>query len=54
MDKLKVIMQEPTGSRRTFFYDVKDEKDTEEVLEMIRESIKPGFSMESYQVVRKK
>jgi hypothetical protein len=27
MDKLKVIIEEPSGSRRSFFYNVKNEEE---------------------------
>ena len=54
MDKLKIIIEEPTGSRRTFLYNTKSEKDTNEILQMVRESLRPGFSIASHTVVEEK
>jgi hypothetical protein len=51
MDKFEIMMIEPTGNRRKFIYDVKTQKDADEVLEMIKESLKPGFAIESSRYV---
>jgi hypothetical protein len=47
MDKFQIMMVEPTGNRRKFVYDVKTQKDADEILEMVKENIKPGFEIES-------
>jgi DNA-binding transcriptional regulator WhiA len=47
MDKFEIMMVEPTGNRRKFVYDVRTKQDADEVLEMIKESLKPGFEIES-------
>ena len=33
MDKLKVIIEEPSGSRRSFFYNVKSEEEAKDIAE---------------------
>lgn len=48
MDKFQIMMVEPTGNRRKFVYDVKTQKDADEILEMVKENLKPGFAIESF------
>jgi len=45
MDKLKIIIEEPSGSRRSFFYNVKSEQEAHDIVKMVEESLKPNFSM---------
>ena len=45
MDKVKIIIEEPSGSRRSFFYNVKSEKEAKEIVKMVEKSLKPNFSM---------
>jgi S-ribosylhomocysteine lyase LuxS involved in autoinducer biosynthesis len=45
MDKVKIIIEEPSGSRRSFFYNVKDEQEAKDIVKMVEESLKPNFSM---------
>jgi hypothetical protein len=48
MDKLKIIIEEPSGSRRSFFYNVKSEEEAMILQNGIKKSLKPNFSMASW------
>ena len=54
MDKLKVIIEEPSGSRRSFFYNVKSEKEAKEIADGIEKDLKPNFSMASWKYLADK
>ena len=54
MDKLKVIIEEPSGSRRSFFYNVKSEEEAKGIAEGIEKELKPNFSMASWKYTRDK
>jgi S-ribosylhomocysteine lyase LuxS involved in autoinducer biosynthesis len=45
MDKVKIIIEEPSGSRRSFFYNVKNEQEAKDIVKMVEKSLKPNFSM---------
>lgn len=48
MDTLKIIIEEPSGSRRSFFYNVKDEAEAKDIVKMVEGSLKPNFSLASW------
>jgi hypothetical protein len=48
MDTLKIIIEEPSGSRRPFFYNVKDEAEAKEIVKGIKADLKPNFSLASW------
>jgi hypothetical protein len=48
MDKLKIIIEEPSGSRRSFFYNVKDEAEAKDIVKGIKKDLKPNFSLASW------
>ena len=48
MDKLKVIIEEPSGSRRSFFYNVKNETEAKDIVKGIEADLKPNFSLASW------
>lgn len=54
MDKLKVIIEEPSGSRRSFFYNVKSEEEAKDIAEGIEKELKPNFSMASWKYTKDK
>jgi hypothetical protein len=54
MDKLKVIIEEPSGSRRSFFYNVKSEEEAKGIAEGIEKELKPNFSMASWKYTKDK
>ena len=54
MDKLKVIIEEPSGSRRSFFYSVKSEEEARDIAEGIEKELKPNFSMASWKYTKEK
>ena len=54
MDKLKVIIVEPSGSRRSFFYNVKTEEEAKDIAEGIEKELKPNFSMASWKYTKDK
>jgi hypothetical protein len=54
MDKLKIIIEEPSGSRRSFFYNVKSEEEAKEIAEGIEKQLKPNFSMASWKYTKDK
>jgi hypothetical protein len=54
MDKLKVIIEEPSGSRRSFFYSVKSEEEARDIAEGIEKELKPNFSMASWKYTKDK
>lgn len=54
MDKVKIIIEEPTGSRRTFYYPTNSEKDTKEIIAMVEESLKPGYFLASHTLIEEK
>jgi len=54
MDKLKVIIEEPSGSRRSFFYSVKSEEEAKEIAEGIEKELRPNFSMASWKYKKEK
>ena len=54
MDKLKVIIEEPSGSRRSFFYNVKSEEEAKDIAEGIEKELKPNFNMASWKYTKDK
>jgi hypothetical protein len=48
MDKLKIIIEEPSGSRRTFMYNVKSESESKDIVKGIKKDLKPNFSIASW------
>ena len=54
MNKLKIIIIEPSGSRRSFFYNVKTEEEAKEIAEGIEKDLKPNFSMASWKYTKDK
>ena len=48
MDTLKIIIEEPSGSRRPFFYNVKDEAEAKDIVKGIEADLKPNFSLASW------
>jgi hypothetical protein len=48
MDKLKIIIEEPSGTRRSFFYNVKDEAEAKDIVNGIKKDLKPNFSLASW------
>jgi len=48
MDSLKVIVIEPSGSRRSFHYNVKTEAEAKEIVKGIKKDLKPNFSIASW------
>lgn len=48
MDTLKIIIEEPSGSRRPFFYNVKNEAEAKEIVKGIKADLKPNFSLASW------
>ena len=48
MDKLKIIIEGPSGSRRSFFYNVKDEAEAKDIVKGIKKDLKPNFSLASW------
>ena len=43
--ELKIIIEEPNGSRKTFKYNVKDKKQGKEIVKEVKASLKPGFNI---------
>jgi S-ribosylhomocysteine lyase LuxS involved in autoinducer biosynthesis len=56
MDKLKVIIEEPTGSRRSFFYNVKSEEEAKDIVKMVEKELRPkkGFSVVDHRIIEEK
>lgn len=51
--KLKVIVQEPNGTRKTFFYDAKDDDEAMQMLEAIKSELavnQPNFFVAEYRI----
>ena len=48
MDKLKIIIEEPSGSRRSFLYNVKNEAEAKDIVKGIKKDLKPNFNMASW------
>jgi hypothetical protein len=48
MDTLKIIIEEPSGSRRPFFYNVKNEAEAKSIVKGIEADLKPNFSLASW------
>ena len=48
MDKLKIIIEEPSGTRRSFFYNVKNEAEANDIVKMVEGTLKPKFSIASW------
>lgn len=51
MDKLKVIIEEPSGSRKSFFYNVKSESEANDIVKMVKDSLRPNFSLAKWQIL---
>ncbi len=54
MDKLKIIIEEPSGTRRSFFYNVKSEEEAHDIVKMVEDSLKPNFSMANWKYSKDK
>jgi hypothetical protein len=54
MDTLKIIIEEPSGSRRSFFYNVKDEAEAKDIVKGIKKDLKPNFSLASWKYKKDK
>jgi hypothetical protein len=54
--KLKIIVEEPSGSRKTHLYNVKTDKDAEDIVKMVKENLKSrkGFSVADYRIIEEK
>lgn len=48
MDTLKIIIEEPSGSRRSFVYNVKNEAEANDIVKMVEGTLKPKFSIASW------
>ena len=54
MDKLKIIIEEPSGTRRSFFYNVKNEEEANDIVKMVEGTLKPKFSIASWKYKKDK
>ena len=54
MDTLKIIIEEPSGSRRSFFYNVKNEAEAKDIVKGIKKDLKPNFSLASWKYKKDK
>lgn len=48
MDTLKIIIEEPSGTRRSFIYNVKNEAEAHDIVKMVEGTLKPKFSIASW------
>lgn len=56
MKKLKIIVEEPSGSRKSHFYNVKDDKEANDIVKMVKKELKgrKGFSVADFRVFEDK
>lgn len=56
MKKLKIIVEEPSGSRKSHFYNVKTEKEAKEIVKQVEKELKnrKGFSVADYKILEEK
>lgn len=56
MKKLKIIVEEPSGSRKSHFYNVKTDKEAKDIVKMVEKELKPrkGFSVADYRIIEEK
>jgi hypothetical protein len=56
MKKLKIIVEEPSGSRKAHFYNVKTDKDAKDIVKMVEKELKPrkGFSVVDHRIIEER
>jgi hypothetical protein len=56
MKRLKIIVEEPSGSRKSHFYNVKTDKEALAIVKMVEKDLKPrkGFSIADYRIIEEK
>jgi len=54
--KLKIIVEEPSGSRKAHFYNVKTDKEAKDIVAMVKKELKgrKGFSVADFRVLEEK
>lgn len=56
MKKLKIIVEEPTGSRKAHYYNVKTDKEANDIVKMVKKELKgrKGFSVADFRIIEEK
>lgn len=56
MKKLKIVVEEPSGSRKSHFYNVKTEKEAKDIVALVKKELKgrKGFSVADFRIFEEK
>lgn len=56
MKKLKIVVEEPSGSRKSHFYNVKTDKEANDIVALVKKELKgrKGFSVADFRIFEEK